>query len=102
MMPASEIWRPNSLGVIFDVEASKEKPYIRCWQLDSPTQIREDPQVRLAAYELAMMFKCPVLGYFQDEQRSVHLVAPLLRWRGAFEKQFPKYPVYELTPDLLL
>ena len=105
-MSTSVTNRPDQLRVIFDMESGKGdggkgKPYIRCWQLDSPTQVLDDPIVRKVAYDIAVKCDVPLLAYYENEQRSVHLIKRLSHWRLAFLSHPQGYPVFDLTPDPL-
>lgn len=101
-LPESQSFRPDQLRAIFDISDEKldSKPYIRCWQLDAPDQILTDPDIRKAAYQVSITHKIPIIGYYKNNKRSVHLIRPLLIWRNAFEDKFPQYPVYELTETI--
>jgi hypothetical protein len=102
--PNDESWRPDHLGVIFDVheEGMGGLPAIRCWQLRSETQILDDAQVRRMAYALAVQLSHPVVARFGDIRNiSVHLI-PKLHGMCYYVSQFqPVIQSYLLTPDVI-
>lgn len=96
-MPDDVRWRPDHLRAIIDIDrAADSRHYVRVWQLDSATAILDDPMIRLAAYRTATQLVLPVVAYHEDKYKSVHLIARLSHWQGAFQRRFPALPVYPL------
>lgn len=94
-------WRPDRLRAIFDIDKAEGsgKHYIRCWQLDDPSQILNDPAIRGAAYRLSSRLGLPVCAYFGEsgtECKSIHLIPDLGHWLGAFRRRFPTLAIYPL------
>jgi hypothetical protein len=92
------------LRAIFDIDDAGPggRVYVRCWQLDSPTQIFDDKRVHRVAHALAVAAGAPLCTYhMRDELRSIHLIPRLARWSSAFRKRFPDLPIHPLwePPD---
>ena len=102
--PNDESWRPDNLGVIFDVhtEGLGGRAAIRCWQLRSKTQILDDPKVRAMAFAMAFQFRQPVVARFESIMNiSVHLI-PRISWiRHDLNRVVPPIPSFLLTPDVI-
>jgi len=102
--PNDESWRPDHLGVIFDIHerGMGVRIAIRCWQLRSETQILDDPKVRRMAYGLAAQSKYPIVArYGHTENVSIHLISGLEKLHGDLYRIDPTIPTYLLTPDVI-
>ena len=96
-LPDDVRWRPDQLRAIIDIDrASDGRHYVRVWQLDSPTAVLDDSRIRLATYAAARRLVLPVVAYYGDAHKSIHLIDRLSHWRGAFARRFPSVPVYPL------
>lgn len=99
-------YRPDRFRAIMDIDRAEGsgKHYIRVWQLDSPSQILDDPRIREAAYRLSIRLGLPVCAYYGTpdgaEFRSIHLTPDLGHWTGAFRRRFPTTPIYPLYAEI--
>lgn len=77
-MPGDFEWRPDQLGVIFDLDQQGTTTVVRVWQ-SKPHQVRDEALIRFAAYHMAMPQNSPVFAYTEGKVEDVFLFPDRMR-----------------------